>query len=317
LILPVNIKPYAKTYQHWASPIAAMAAMNKESEIFIINKLTHIFYVEEPETLNFCDVDFFNKWDCLDTDIIIANSTGGRSELEKLLLEKLDEGFYIYTYINEKYIPHRFSYLRHDFGHDILVHGYDDNSFAVLGYCNDGQYRPTTVPRKDFMAAFYDESWINFLKLRDYYEYKLDVSKNIELITKYLLSTPGYYMFVEDYTGEVFYGINAFYKMLRKISETDIIRQYDFFYEQKRLMYYRLCHLSRLFDIEKIRTEYQGILHSASIVRSLALKLNIERAGGKINTSTKDKIVTKAFELLTKEKSLLEEFLSVTVKSIS
>jgi hypothetical protein len=315
MLMPINLKPYAKTYQHWASPIAAMTAMDKESELCIINKLTHIFYVEEPTILNFCDVDFFNKWDCLDANKIIAGSTGSRNELEELFLKKLDEGFYIYTYVNERYIPRRKSYSKFDFGHDILVHGYDDDFFIVLGYCDDGQYRSTTVPRKNFMAAFYDDSGIDFFKARNHYEYKFDVKKNIELITKYLLSEAGYYMFVEDYTGEVFYGIGAFYKMLQKISETDIIRQFDFFYEHKRLMYDRLCCFSRLMPVEE--AGYQEILDSASIVRSLALKYNIITKNGKDGTSIKDRMLIKARNLLDKEKLLLEEFLSIAAKTLS
>jgi hypothetical protein len=317
MILPINLKPYAKTYQHWASPIAAMTAMKKESEIFIVNKLTHIFYVEEPETLNFCDVVFFNKWDCLDADKIIAGSINSRNELEELFLKKLDAGFYIYTYVNEKYIPRRKSYLQFDFGHDILVHGYDEDFFTVLGYCDDGLYRSTTVPRKDFIAALYDDSGIDFFKLRDHYEYKLDVKKNMELITKYLLCEAGYYMFVEDYSGEVFYGIGAFYKMLQKISETDIIRQYDFFYEHKRLMYDRLCFFSQLMPVEAIKAEYQKILDSASIVRSLALKFSIVSGNGKDGASIKDKIIIKGRDLLAKEKQLLEEFLAIAEKTLS
>jgi hypothetical protein len=126
--------------------------------------------------INFCDADFFNKWDCLDTNKIIVNSMGNRIKLERLFMEKLTVGFYIYTYINEKYVPHRYSYLKYDFGHDILVHGYEGDNFIVLGYCDDEYYKSTTVPIKNFMTALYDDSGIDFFKLRDHYEYKLDIN---------------------------------------------------------------------------------------------------------------------------------------------
>jgi hypothetical protein len=311
MILPVNLKPYAKTYQHWAFPISAISAINKDAELHVINNLTHVFYVDPVEDLNFCDADLFNKWDCLDTIEITSNSVDSKSELEKFFLNKLDKGFYIYTLVNEKYIPHRKSYLKFDHTHDIFVHGYEDDCFTVLGYCDDRHYRSTTVPIKDFMSAWYNDFWIYFFKMRDHYVYKFDINKNIELISKYLLSIVGQINFARNIPCEIFYGVNAFYEFLRRNSQTNFVRDYDFFYEHKRLMYDRLCYFSRLIDMERIKTKYQEILQSASFVRNLAIKLEIEMAKSKTNTSTNDRIINRANQLLDKERRVLEEFLNI------
>jgi hypothetical protein len=311
MILPVNLKPYAKTYQLWSLPISAVTAVDKTSELYIINNLTHVYYADKLEAqINFCDADFFDQWDCLNTDKIIVNSTGSRIDLGKLFLRKLDEGFYIYTHANEKYIPQRPAYLKSDYEHDILVHGYEDDCFIVLGYCDDRHYRSTVVPIKRFMDALYDDRDIFFFKSCDSYEYKLDIDKNVNLLNKYVLSMAGQLLSFENHTDEIFYGINAFYELLRQGNELCIVRNYDFFYEHKKLMYDRICSFSRLVDIEKIKAEYQEILNNTATVRLLAIKFETEYNKGRINTFTRDRIVKKAYIILEKERRILEDFLN-------
>jgi hypothetical protein len=79
-------------------------------------------------------------------------------------------------------------------------------------------------------------------------------------------------------------------------------------------MYDRICHFSQLIDLEKIKTEYQEILQSASLVRSLAIKFDIRRKNGKTDISIKDRIIKGATHLLNKESQVLEKFMNIVAK---
>ena len=62
-------------------------------------------------------------------------------------------GCYLYFKVDEYYIPNRYAYNKYRYIHDIMIIGYDENNFIVLGYNNKGKFSEMKIPFFVFMDA--------------------------------------------------------------------------------------------------------------------------------------------------------------------
>ncbi|GHU76494.1 hypothetical protein FACS189461_4110 [Spirochaetia bacterium] len=314
MILPVNLNPYARTFQYNALPISALTAACKETELYIINKFIQVYFCDE--WVAFYDSEEFNKWSCVDAVEIETNTVKDQDEFMRRIIDSLKEGIYIYCDdINELYIPNRNAYMQCDFKHDILVHGYDDNFLYVLGYCENGKFMTTTVSYDNFKKSLPDYFKPIFFKADQNYKNELDINLNLAGIKDYLLSqgNPGG-MPSHDIKA---FGIDAFKQVCQLVSNTDYFdyRSWDLLFEHKRLMFDRICLFSRLFNIEEIKAGYQDVLLKTSNVRMLALKCRVlYEKGLDSRIGTKNTIIDLTMSLLESERLVLGELVTVLEK---
>ena len=311
--LPINLNPYAKTFQHSALPISALTAENPENKIFMLNNITQVQYFTEHTTIDFyANGIYFDDWECSECRFDQQSDIG--NDIIEYIHNSINKGYYVYTFINEMFLPNRFFYLKSYFEHDILIYGYDDKYLFVLGYDETGFLNPSKVSCDEFNKAIeslytgIERAVISF-KSNKNYENEIDIGLNIALIDDYLNSYNSsarhkiYNQFVQD----KIWGINAFEMVLNDliINNTINIKYWDLLYEHKRLMNDRIELFSTITDVSVIQENYKRILNMSSILKMLILKYR---------TSCNKKILfdveNKMCELIASEKDIINNFIN-------
>ena len=306
-ILSVNLNPFVKTYMHHALPISAITEMNKDNDLFVINNFIQVRSQDNNPLYLGYFINYFEKWFCIHSQFFGGNITYDNEIDAVPFFQKLiDSNWYSYIILNLKYIPYRWCYLKEDFFHEILLHGYDESNFYVLGYCDDGKYDTIKVTYEDFRKAFIERSLVVALRKNPDYEPKLDIRVNLELLTDYLESidtAQKYRLFLTDAREDFDWGISAFYKLSENVSNTQI-QQWDFFYQHKRLMSARVDSFSQLTKVDDLQSHFYKLEAEALAIKNLYLKFTISP-----NLKTADRISDKTISLLKTEKDLLIDFI--------
>lgn len=68
----------------------------------------------------------------------------------------IDKEFYVWTFVDEYYIPGTRSYRNQSLEHAIMIHGYDDDNreFHISGYMESQRYKQSTIPYDTVEQAF-------------------------------------------------------------------------------------------------------------------------------------------------------------------
>ncbi|WP_225999270.1 BtrH N-terminal domain-containing protein [Paenibacillus sp. BJ-4] len=160
----------------------------KNDEIFLD------FYVQTPE-------HHFNPWfkdsQRLHRDLIL----GSIPNLVSFIRSQIDSGNYVWTHVDEYFIPDTPSYHTRRFAHAVLIYGYDDSTreFQLAGFFKYRSYSRTTVPYDDLKTAFehcdiYDDylNYTHLLKINPEYHnnkiYEFDLSYFAECMENYYTS---------------------------------------------------------------------------------------------------------------------------------
>ncbi len=78
--------------------------------------------------------------------------------LDKFLIDSIDRGFHVYAFIDEYYIPNRYSHVHGThLAHDTLISGYDAKTreYALQGYDENGTYRLSKATFEQMEMAFH------------------------------------------------------------------------------------------------------------------------------------------------------------------
>lgn len=184
------------------------------------------------------------------------------NELSQFLIECINLGYYIYTSVNEFYIPNTPAYQKYYYPHSILLYGYDNlqKSFHVGGFTsNKGEGRKFSkfqvsfadverayksienIENEHYLSRFY------LMKINNSISYDFDVIHVKELLIDYLFSKNtserfrGYFNPTEDfYFGmKVYENLKLLYGADRYMTEAEI-RPLHLLWEHKK------CMLSRI-----------------------------------------------------------------------
>ena len=112
---------------------------------------------------------------------LLSNEYVDKSEIitseEKMeyLKEWLDQGRYLYTFVDEYYIFDTYNYRKNHYVHDILIFGYDrDGLFSVIGYTKKG-YSSRKIGVSDLYQAIQNDNGCLFkIELKNE-EYRFDI----------------------------------------------------------------------------------------------------------------------------------------------
>lgn len=152
IILPIGISPII-TYTNYAYPISSFCYDDKYNNWLFSN---------------YANLTMIEAYDDIKLNFISGDSFGGVKPLQykqntnvtdiiKEIYDKLSDGWYIYTYVNYKYVN-----CNNDFFHNILIYGisFKEKLVYVAGYNYNkfSQYQKFTVSIEDFILAYYDEN---------------------------------------------------------------------------------------------------------------------------------------------------------------
>jgi hypothetical protein len=279
--LPINMNPYAKTFQHTALPISALTGEREDNELYILNTFTQV-YCRGSAAKFYAPI--FTYWKFVVYELIRKKwFDSSKLELIDTLKHSIDNGLYVYTSVDLKYIPNRTSYMKENYKNDLLVYGYDDESLFILGYDDKQMYVTTKVTYPDFISAFNSEICehvsLTIFKSRQSYVNKIDVKLNAELITDYVNSTNTSlkHAIYEPINPNInVWGINAFDVLLKRLLTEGVgdIRDFDLLYQHKRLMMDRIKALATVADIGDTAEVYGDVLNKSMIVKNLFVRFN-------------------------------------------
>jgi hypothetical protein len=168
----------------------------------------------------------------LDRRDLVSNN-----EVEEWIKRAFDQGYCIYTYVNEFYVPGRNSYQKYDNDHDLLLSGYDEErSIYHAASFIKANYVEFELKMEDFNQAYshvnmtYDYIRnIRILKPAHSFQYRFNVTLVVEMLTEYLNSTNNSDKFSTFFYDErLVYGINVYQELIRfigRIKKTGV--QYD------------------------------------------------------------------------------------------
>lgn len=318
--LPIELNPVIKTYQNSAFPFSVLLAQDSDTIYFALNNFTQLYFrnYAKKAPFNF-NYSWFKYWKCIDVHNIIRSDyiKIWRMPIVELIKHSIDNGGYVYAIVNEFYIPHRKSYMKFNYDHDILVYGYDEEKFYILGYDENVHYSATEVSFSEFEDAFHTVStlqYIIFFTHAKYYKCKFDSGLNLRLINDYIESqnTSFIYPFIIDSSPNTKWGQNAVAAML-EYSKNDFnngkrinVRFFDTYLEHKKIMKMRLKLLCEDLNCYNLYDEYERIYDESTAIKNLVIKMNITK-----NISDFDKLTSLVNNNLNKEKEILKTLLNL------
>lgn len=249
----------------------------------------------------------------------------------RLFIKSIDEGYYIYSWFDEFYVPKRLSYKKNHFIHDFMITGYntDEKVFYLLGYSDRSLLETTKIKFEQLQEAMFSHneksgSWLHnevtLLKKSDDCDYKFDLNHVCSSLEDYLLETDtskNYSMFVRP-NSELIYGMSV-YEYLKKyfilLADKKItfsLNMIHILYEHKKCMSMRLEYMERtcgIKDIDSIKSAFADIENIALDARNLQIKYMMD-----YNPSTLLKINEKLNEMEPLEKQTIERLLEKIIK---
>ncbi|MGZ4110972.1 MAG: hypothetical protein ACXVP5_00825 [Tumebacillaceae bacterium] len=212
--LPIG-EPLLRGYQFYAYPLAILAPHQEALPWIHSNFLQLCFYKDFRSGFPVPFAPYLydyaaNPW--LKVQRIQRETLDVfQTSITTLLIESIQRGWYAYFNVNEFYIPRREAYQQQDHLHDILVFGYDEEqqTFDVLGFCNDMSFAATTVSFAEMEEAYrtavrfdYLNKEICLYQFNESGRYAFDVRLVANLLEEYLLgrnTSEHAYMFGEVY----------------------------------------------------------------------------------------------------------------------
>lgn len=182
------------------------------------------FYVQTPE-------HHFNPWfkdsQRLHRDLILSSIPN----LVSFIKNQIDSGYYVWTHVDEYYIPDTPSYQFRRFAHAVMIYGYDDSTqeFQLAGFFKYRNYSRTTISYDDLKTAFehcdIDEDFLNYthlLKINPEYHdgkiYEFSLSYFAECMENYYTSTNEAENFKNFYTPKLYsdrtFGLEIYNKLI-------------------------------------------------------------------------------------------------------
>src|SRR5690554_5346096 len=131
----------------------------KGYEDWFYSNYIQIFGDNHQGGLNFFEHDFTRiKQPLLSTHSVCMDGfVKSEYDFIEFVCHSLDLGYYIYTYVDEMYIPGKLAHkMKQPFPHDILLFGYDSDlkQFESVGFSGDFQYKKAKVSFENLNDAF-------------------------------------------------------------------------------------------------------------------------------------------------------------------
>ncbi|MGZ3145570.1 hypothetical protein ACVDFE_26980 [Lentzea chajnantorensis] len=159
-ILPVTTNPSIRAYQPYAYPVSIVEAHVPENRDWILSNFIHLAYDEHPmesPSLCFYSCDFAANphLRTIRADREWMQRWIGRSFAQFVHAQLLD-GWYVYAFVDEFFVPRRPAHGRSARHHDVLVHGSDSDAEIahLLGYDEAIRFDTTQISWTELDAAY-------------------------------------------------------------------------------------------------------------------------------------------------------------------
>lgn len=231
-----------------------------------------------------------------------------KENLVENIIKAVEGGGYVVTFLDEFYIPERYTYHRNHFMHGNMIFGYEREHqiFYATAFTNRGKYEETRFSFEEFLSAVNtsgkDVQPLSFIYVL--HPKKRAVIPQDERIFLYYLQ--GYYHsfdVVHQRTNAVF-GMEAIKRMAKNFSlKTCRIAPLYAIREHKHLTQKRFHKLyQRGLIAEDFSHAYQAVVDDADMIIMLWLRYRVTH-----QESLEESIRNKLFELIKKEEDIFAE----------
>ena len=242
-------------------------------------------------------------------------------EFLKLIYKMMNQGYYLYGHVNEKYIPDRPAYQQVDFMHDILLYGanvseekLDCISYVMGDDMISVHYKPGELNYNNFIKAIKEISNRNhfhFFKAKENYEFKFDADLLKAQLHDYLNARNE--TFDMQYSSSCVFGIAVYDPIIKEIESNEDFEYFDhritkILLEHKQCMLQRIEYLisHHIISSENDLLDYKNVVTEFEQIHSLAIKYSVT-GSMRIKAQICEKI-TSAIEL---EKTILLNLINV------
>lgn len=298
-ILPVST-PDITSYAHVAYPLSVLYT-DEDSLRWVYSNYVQLFMWEYDDKV---EVDYYTPnveehyVPCLAGSQRMTRNTVLRfsRSFEDFVRGCIDDGYYVWVFLDDYFIPGTVAYQNRTNPHAILIHGYNDASrmFNVTGYFANQHYGGTLVSYDDIEQGFNENkstdfhypNFIRMLKLNGYFKglYDFKVPWVMEQLKEFLVSTPSSWRmkaFEERKNFPIVWGMNIYdrlqHQIRRHINKEIIVdhRPSYVIWEHKKMMNKRLSYMKERGDFvfsEEVFEQYRQIEQLSLVIRNLHLK---------------------------------------------
>jgi len=240
----------------------------------------------------------------------------------ELIQHMMNEGYYIYGNVNEKYIPNRDAYQKHDLTHNILFYGLDtvDKKFDSIAYIHEMdssfQYKPEKLDYYNFINSIkntheesythFSKNYIHFFKNKPSYSFSFDARLLLTQLDDYLSSKNT--TFSTQCNPNRVYGICVYDAIIAmfKASEEINLRTTKLLLEHKQCMLQKIEYiiLKNIIHPQSYTSEYKKIVRAFDKVHLLAIKYNLTKS-----KSIKEALYAEIKHSIEKEEKILGKVL--------
>lgn len=313
--LPVFVSPPILSYLMFAQPLSVLYANCKNPYDFVLDQFIQL-HVEticphhsENETRLSFYVPLYAQWEPFEAELVFREDIE-EEDILRLFRDELNNGYYVFTILDEYYIHLIDKYQTKHFEHDYLLSGYNDEEQKFTGlFFIDGFYKQDYLSYAEVREGFLNCRSPLFayikLKVKPGYDARchLDKARAITLISDYLNGTNSFNWY--SGFGECVFGLDVYDRLfsLEMPKEKRIldIRAFCVLEEHKRIMKDRI---EQVFGLPDLAGQYQNVLKLSSNTKLLAMKYM--RNG---LSSTYDSIVKNILKMKEMERNLLQKVL--------
>lgn len=185
-ILKYTISPLMSTYNYSAGAMSIIEACSLKMPHCVVNEFTTISYRLFWNQLDF-KLRNLKKWQCL--EIVKKRKSNYTDFIIAFVKESIDKDFYLYLFVNEFYLPFRWSYKKQYALHDLYLIGYDDELGGVytLAYDKNHKYNINFVDYIDMKNAIKTTKYKKSISMLKYslQDNNLCANKIVYNLTKY------------------------------------------------------------------------------------------------------------------------------------
>ncbi|WP_288528526.1 hypothetical protein [uncultured Eubacterium sp.] len=153
-ILNNFILPTYRTFNNIAIPVGIL-----QSNIENLDSWLSRYFIGTHFKLTWNQIVFNNKpfyrWDCFNSKFINLKTKSINTFISSIK-EYLLNDYYLYLFVNEKYIPNRLSFQKRNFIHDLCVYGFNDEKqfFLISAYNAEQQYAFEKISYQELYVAY-------------------------------------------------------------------------------------------------------------------------------------------------------------------
>jgi len=320
---PLIQNPPIKSLNHHAMFLGVLL-LNPTYQNYFSSHYVNLYYDFNFKLANFISPRFYTE-----EEFFISTDIGydvpdiiSEGYFFELICHMMNEGYYLYGNINERYIPNRSAYQKHDLTHNILFYGLETSLrvFDSIAYRNETDssfdYRSEELDYDDFVTSIknthkesyihFSKNYLHFFKNKPDYDFQFDANLLLRQLCDYVDAQN--IAFATQCSPNRVYGMAVYDAIINsfKSSEKIDLRATKLLLEHKQCMLQRIEYLvsSRIISTKDDLLDYEKIVQVFNKIHLLAIKYHLTQS-----QAVKELIYKEIEQAIAVEKEILQKLI--------